>query len=1043
MPRSSMWTMCAVIALHLFLLAQPSPAEIQGLRIVGLGSPPDSVVRYTDYCETTGNYTSSPTFARWTFNQPLLGDAERDLDLLLSATFAEDASTIVLDTELAKLVRTLDVHTDNLFTEAGTSDFTDLQLVFNYFSDSDEYDPDDGFEVFPTCTEIDITERNHVDVYLYKWGYPSQPNHCMLSNGRLEYGDKDVGQHPSPFVSMVEDPPYLYIHADSLEYAKNSVGVTDGRGKCQGDTTWVRYVSDGVAHEFTHMIDFSNYSTHGIRDDIGAAFVELFPSAASVIVKPHIGGIGEDDIPYGQSLITMFIDTTFLCRTVGATAPCPSIAGLVEEDCRTRYATFALWTSYLSHRFGELPYDEHPVYGWIRARDEEQKLAPDMCGLADVFDGDQFSDLGGTAPNPGEFRLREVFSDFGVAKWVDSDSLDSVYDFGGYVSPGGSFGLFQKLDGGTGPYGDAHLNCWEIAIPPKHLMDAAHEAMWRTVPAYGTDCPDGGWNDPTNNDFCENEYCHPVEVSLWGSDYIVFVADTTYYAGDDLTVTLDWSGDGMAEGTELRVSVLEYGCVRDALYLFGDELDDINEYQYGPGQTGATYRFHQFGEGGAESVVVVLSLVQTDYERSEEECGPGYVEWCMQRTTANHIDLAYSYSFQAKKTLPGGGCPFIDVLGSSGWVTDNNVLAGALFGSDESDMYVLEENPAIVGGTYRLRLTEPFEELSHFDSVELFAIDHPVDVEVCILPDGEIAAYRRGAGPVSCRGEDGRDLLDLVLASDGRTAIVAPGASMEVSYETEATRAGGGAGGRGSPGQKIEPPPGRAVVGSDAELDLTDLCLRANACTSVRPIPRDAAVEDGVICFRLTSPVEYFVDELFLTEFPADPLHTQPCFLLDATHSVSGECAGGIISNDGDRVDLAPGETIELTFRAPKLDPAMTRSFVLVTEGNYEREAGRPAPSGTDVVAYQGVLGAYPNPFNPSTIIRFEVPSLGGRTTVRVYNIAGRVVRELGNEELSPGIYELEWNGRDEGGERVASGIYFYRVYAPGVIDQKTMVLLK
>jgi len=217
----------------------------------------------------------------------------------------------------------------------------------------------------------------------------------------------------------------------------------------------------------------------------------------------------------------------------------------------------------------------------------------------------------------------------------------------------------------------------------------------------------------------------------------------------------------------------------------------------------------------------------------------------------------------------------------------------------------------------------------------------------------------------------------------------------------------------------------------------------ANPVRFIQPLPGGAIVENGVISFRLTSPVEYFVDELFLAEFSSDPLWTQSCPLLDATHSVSGECAGGIASDDGERVDLAPGETIELVFGAPKLDPAMTRSFVLVTEGNYEREAGRPAPSGTDVVADQSGLGAYPNPFNPSTVIRFEVPSPGGRTVVRVYNIAGRVVRELGNDELSPGVYELEWNGRDEGGERVASGIYFYRVHAPGVIDQKTMVLLK
>ncbi len=85
--RTPLCTMCAVIVLHLLLLSQPSTAEIQGLRIVGLGSPPDSVVRYADYCETTGSYTTSPTFSRWSFSQPNLGRGDEDLDLLLSSTF--------------------------------------------------------------------------------------------------------------------------------------------------------------------------------------------------------------------------------------------------------------------------------------------------------------------------------------------------------------------------------------------------------------------------------------------------------------------------------------------------------------------------------------------------------------------------------------------------------------------------------------------------------------------------------------------------------------------------------------------------------------------------------------------------------------------------------------------------------------------------------------------------------------------------------------------------------------------------------------------
>jgi flagellar hook assembly protein FlgD len=62
---------------------------------------------------------------------------------------------------------------------------------------------------------------------------------------------------------------------------------------------------------------------------------------------------------------------------------------------------------------------------------------------------------------------------------------------------------------------------------------------------------------------------------------------------------------------------------------------------------------------------------------------------------------------------------------------------------------------------------------------------------------------------------------------------------------------------------------------------------------------------------------------------------------------------------------------------------------------------------------------------------------------IAVYDVAGRLVRELVNEPRDAGSWSVQWNGEDSRGQRVASGVYFYRMRAGSFVDTKKMVLLK
>jgi hypothetical protein len=86
--------------------------------------------------------------------------------------------------------------------------------------------------------------------------------------------------------------------------------------------------------------------------------------------------------------------------------------------------------------------------------------------------------------------------------------------------------------------------------------------------------------------------------------------------------------------------------------------------------------------------------------------------------------------------------------------------------------------------------------------------------------------------------------------------------------------------------------------------------------------------------------------------------------------------------------------------------------------------------------------GAYPNPFNPSTTIRFSLAEAGS-VKLSIYDLAGRRVRTLLDGSQEAGAHELEWRGRDDAGHTLASGVYFLRFIAGDVSDSSKLILLK
>jgi hypothetical protein len=89
----------------------------------------------------------------------------------------------------------------------------------------------------------------------------------------------------------------------------------------------------------------------------------------------------------------------------------------------------------------------------------------------------------------------------------------------------------------------------------------------------------------------------------------------------------------------------------------------------------------------------------------------------------------------------------------------------------------------------------------------------------------------------------------------------------------------------------------------------------------------------------------------------------------------------------------------------------------------------------------------FPNPFNPSTTIRFAIPAgegeAGVHTTLSVFNLRGQLVRTLVDEEKAPGEYSVQWDGRNDKGEPTGSGVFLYRLQSGDYSATRKMIIVK
>lgn len=124
-------------------------------------------------------------------------------------------------------------------------------------------------------------------------------------------------------------------------------------------------------------------------------------------------------------------------------------------------------------------------------------------------------------------------------------------------------------------------------------------------------------------------------------------------------------------------------------------------------------------------------------------------------------------------------------------------------------------------------------------------------------------------------------------------------------------------------------------------------------------------------------------------------------------------------------------------------DDDNTYGHSLTTNSIYSTDVSVTAINfeGNSIATSYKLYNNYPNPFNPSTTIKYQI-SEPGLATINIYDIRGALVRKISQQHSSSGNYSVIWDGRNNFGEMVSSNVYFYQLVINNHQDVKKMIML-
>ncbi len=836
------------------------------------------------------------------------------------------------------------------------------------------------------------------------------------STSTLEIGDL-IGQFPT---HTAEVP--LYLHTDSL----------------------VTYIEARIYWEMSDLVLVSVVPGPGIP---GTATLDtLMPNDSTVIVE--ISNPGDPfGIPSGEAIA--YLNFEVQCFGYGAS----TWIRFVDDDNYNVYVASGvlrsplrddgrLWTEYETYLF---------VYGYYTyAYAGEQ----DIPGIIQLYQ-----------EVPGKLLSATYLYD------MDYLHFDSV-TVGGGLMPGDTV-YAEVIDDTikiTLPETNEFLPAGQHHIFTLHFGAETDEDDYTTyVSSLGAiridEC--GGLKIPTHwgaNIIVENHTATADigEVSYYttATTYDVWVKMGSNYPVNDYELWVEYPKDTLAFG-----GIVQYGeYLRPLAALSGDSTKimisaDIGT-NYPPSSPRIVFkiRFHRLFPLPAWTVIPI-----TFYETSQN-----HISYDMDDPFGYHqADLTL---LDGKITIkpvppppPPPACPALYIWNGEGFERENTILAacdGKVVQNDVTDYYLVSKRVRADSDVLRFQIREDGEEISTFSDFRLLVVDHPDDKPIQVTREGKIVTIGQPHSIIWAKDSKGNDITELIATKDEVRYIGPDGGWFEVSFgklsaeEIEGFTALSATKPKDEEENSASGSTTRAPLGASQPQDTKLSVSLKMADGSWMLISReDARLEPArqatLIDPALVSPdrelvLRYSWDgyyEIDVLDFAAvEPFEGKPkeMRLSSANHSAAGAVLDRLgIGNEP--VTLVTGEVIDFAFTVSSVPPyakGTKRDYIFVTTGRYHKE-------GEETPRAEFALDAnFPNPFNPSTTIRYNLPK-PTYVELRIYDVRGALVRTLVAGHQGAGEKNVTWDGRLDSGVMASSGVYFYQLKTAEFNRTRKMILLR
>jgi len=290
----------------------------------------------------------------------------------------------------------------------------------------------------------------------------------------------------------------------------------------------------------------------------------------------------------------------------------------------------------------------------------------------------------------------------------------------------------------------------------------------------------------------------------------------------------------------------------------------------------------------------------------------------------------------------GGGCPYICTWNGTDHVLDNNILPQSETnnGADVEDFYRLEQhmNPWYSGNyfsIYSLMLSEFENEHSYMDKVKLIAVDHDPNVNVALMPEGQILTYANPNSPVSAVDNYGYDWLPALLETDNTyyrgfpsDYLVLDFGSLDVSQAAKLVLRAN------LEWKKVECIHVQTLNQTGEWTDASVLRTRNTWSTIIVDLGDYLPNPDGTLKIRLYFTGIHKIDYVSLDTTLQAEITKTITNAVRAIHSTQGDVTLKLLFNDEKYAELLPGEQIELKFILRNTEK--TRTFIIYIEGHYE-----------------------------------------------------------------------------------------------------------